>query len=49
MAARPVQAKVLADEGIGPEIEPDEDEQEEQYEDVIDEKDESAQASALSP
>ena len=45
-AARPVQPKVLADKGIGPEIEPEKDEQ---YEDVLEEKVKSAQASALSP
>ena len=43
-AALPVQPKVLADKGIGPEKE-----QEEQYEDVLEEKDKSAQAIALSP
>ena len=48
-AARPVQPKVLADKGIGPEIEPKEKEQEVQYEDVLDVKDKSDQASALSP
>ena len=46
LAARPVQPKVLADKGIGPEIEPEKEEQEEQYEDVLDEKDKSDQASA---
>ena len=45
-AARPVQPKVLADKGIGPEIELEEDKQ---YEDVLEEKDKSAQASAMSP
>ena len=45
-AARPVHPKVLADKGIGPEIEPEE---KEQYEDVLEEKDKSAQASALPP
>ena len=35
-AARPAQDKVLADKGIGPEIEPEKKEQEEQYEDVLD-------------
>ena len=34
-AALPVQPKVLADKGIGPEIEPEEKEQEELYEDVL--------------
>ena len=38
-AARPVQPKVLADKGIWPEIEPEEEEQNEQYKDVMDEKD----------
>ena len=42
---RPVQTKVLADKVIGPEIEPEEDEQ---YEDVFEAKKKSAQASALS-
>ena len=44
-AARPVHPEVLADKGIGPEIEPEKDEQ---YEDVLKEKDKSDQASALS-
>ena len=48
-AARLVQPKVLAEKGIGPEIESEEEEQEEQYEDVLEEKDKSDQASALSP
>ena len=48
-AALPVQPKVLADKGIGPEIEPDKKEQDELYEDELEEKDKSAQASALSP
>ena len=48
-AALPVQPKVLADKGTGPEIEPEYKEQEDQYEDVLEEKDKSAQASALSP
>ena len=48
-AALPVQPKVLADKGIGPEIEPEEKEHEEQFEDVLEEKDKSAQASDLSP
>ena len=48
-AALPVQPKVIAGKGIGPEIETEEIEQEEQYEDVLEEKDKSAQASALSP
>ena len=49
MAARPVQPNVLADKGIGSEIEPEKEEQEEQYEDVLEDKDNSDQASALSP
>ena len=48
-AALPVQPKVLTDKGIGLEIEPEENEQEEQYEDVLEEKDKSAQASSVSP
>ena len=48
-AALPVKPKVRADKGIGPEIEPEEKGQKEQYEDVLEEKDKSAQASALSP
>ena len=48
-AARPVQFKVLTDKGIGPEIEPEKEEQEEQYEDVLDNKNISDQASAFSP
>ena len=48
-AARPVHPKVLADKGIGPEIEPEKEEQEEHYEDVFEDKDKSDQASALSP
>ena len=48
-AARPVQPKVLADKVIEPEIEPEEKEQEERNEDVLEEKDKSAQASAISP
>ena len=47
-AALPVQPKVLADKGIGPEIELEEKEQEEQYEDVRKEKVKSARASGLS-
>ena len=49
LADRPVEPKVLADKGIGSEIESEKDEQEEQYEDVLDEKNKSDQASALSP
>ena len=49
LAARPVQPKVLADKGIGSEIEPENEEQEEQYEDVLEVKDKSDQAIALSP
>ena len=48
LAARPVQPKILADKGIGSEIEPDKEEQKEQYENVLEEKDKSDQASALS-
>ena len=47
-AAPQMQLKVLAEKGIGPEKEPEE-EEEKQYEDILDEKDKSAQASALSP
>ena len=47
--ARPVQPKVLADKGIGPEIELEKEEQQEQYEDVLKNKDKSDQASALPP
>ena len=46
--AEPVQPKIIADKGIGPEIKPEEEEQEKQNEDVLEEKDESDQASALS-
>ena len=49
LAARPVQPKILADKGIGSEIEPETEEQEEQYEDVLENKDKSDLASALSP
>ena len=49
LAACPVQPQILADKGIGPEIEPEKKEQEEKYEDVLEEKDKSDQASALSP
>ena len=45
-AAPQMQLKVLTVKGIGPEKEP---EKEKQYEDILDEKDKSAQASALSP
>ena len=48
-AARPVQPKMFADKGIGPEIEREREEQEEQYENVLKEKDKSDLASALSP
>ena len=47
-AAPQMQLKVLAEKGIGPEKEPEE-EEEKQYEDILDEKDKSAQASALLP
>ena len=46
--ALPVQPKVIEDKGIGPELVPKEKEQEEQYEYVLEEKDKSDQASALS-
>ena len=49
LAALPVQPKVLADKGIGLEIEPEDKEQEEQYEDVLEENYMPAQASTLSP
>ena len=49
LAARPVQSKFLADKGIGSKIEPAKEKQEEQYEDVLEAKDKSDQASALSP
>ena len=49
LAARPVQPKVLADKGIGPEIEPEKKKQEEKYEDVFEKKIKSDQTSALSP
>ena len=44
-----IQLKVLAEKGIGPEIEPEKEEQDEQYEDVLEDKDKSDEASALSP
>ena len=47
-AALPVQPKVIADKGIKPEIVPEDKEQQEQYEDVLEERDKSAKASALS-
>ena len=47
-AAPQMQLKFLAEKSIGPEQEPEE-EEEKQYEDILDEKDKSAQASALSP
>ena len=47
-AATQIQLKILAENSIGPEKEPEEKE-EKQYEDIQDEKDRSAQASALSP
>ena len=49
LAALPVQLKVLADKGIGSEIEPEKEEQEEQYEYVLERKNKSDQASVLSP
>ena len=48
LAAWPVQPKVSADNGIGSDIEPEKEEQEVQYEDALEEKDKSDQASALS-
>ena len=42
-AAPQMQLKVLVEKGIGPEREPEE-EEEKQYEDILDEKDKSAQA-----
>ena len=47
-AATQMQLTLLAEKGIGPEKEPEEKEKK-QYEDILDEKDKSAQASALSP
>ena len=44
-----MQPNVLADKGIGSEIEPEKEELEEQYEDVLEEKNKSDQARALSP
>ena len=49
LANRPVQPKVLADNGIGSKIEPEKEKQEEQYQDVLEEKHKSDQARALSP
>ena len=48
-AAPPVMPKVVADKGIGPEIKAKKEVEEEKYKDVLDEKDKSDQASALSP
>ena len=48
LATRPVQPNVLADKGIRSEFEPEREEQDKQYEDVLDEKDKSHQASILS-
>ena len=48
-AARTVQPKVLADKCIGLEIKTEEEEQNEQYENVLEENDKSAKASAVSP
>ena len=48
LAARPVQPQILADNGIGAEIEPEKEKHKEQYEDVLKEKDKSDQASDLS-
>ena len=47
--ARPVQPKIIADKGIGLDIEQEKEEQEEHNEDVLEDKDKSDQASALSP
>ena len=49
LAARPLQPKVSADKGIGPEIEPESEKQNKQYEGLLDKTDISDQASALSP
>ena len=46
-ASPQMQLTVLAEKGIGPEQEPEE-EEEQQHEDILDEKDKSVQASALS-
>ena len=48
LAARPVQPNVLADKGVGSEIKPEKEDQKEQYEDLLEGKDKSDQASALS-
>ena len=48
-AARPVQPKVLADKGIKLEIEPEAEEQKEQYEIGLEAKDKLANASDISP
>ena len=47
-AAPQIQLKALTETGIGPETEPEEDE-EKQYENILDEKDKSPLARALSP
>ena len=47
-AAPQMQLKVLAENGTKPEMEPEK-EEEQQYEDMLDDKDKSSQASALSP
>ena len=44
-----MQPKILADQGKGPEITPENGEQEEQYDDILDEKDKLDKASALLP
>ena len=44
-----MQPNILADKGIGSEIKPEKEEQDEQYKDVLEEKDKSDQANALSP
>ena len=49
LAARHVQPKVLADKYIRSKIEPDKEEQDEQYKNILGDKDKSDKASALSP
>ena len=48
-AAKPVQLKVLADKSIGPKIEPEKEKQEEQYKNLLKDKDKLAQESTVSP
>ena len=38
LAARPVQPQIVAEKGIGAEIEPEKEEQDKHYEDVLEEK-----------